>query len=69
MMPSSASAVLVSPLSHWQNVSLAGLFHPEKQKQNCLGQDWVNREVWARVSSPYWSKTAEQSVRGGQVRL
>ena len=44
LMPFSASAV-VSPPPHQQDISLWGLFHPEKQtKKSHLGEDWVNGE-------------------------
>ena len=34
----------VSPLPHWQNVSLWGLFSSGETKIICSGWDWVNRE-------------------------
>ena len=55
----------VSPLQHLQNVSFENFFHPGKEtKKGFSGQDLVNREGgWCRC----WSKTAEHSVRCGQV--
>ena len=57
----------VSPLPHWLNVSLWGIFSTRGNKKSHLGQDWVNREGGAWESCCIWSKTAEHSVQCGWV--
>ena len=47
----------VSPLSHWQNISLWGLFSFRKRNRNShLGQDWVNREGGTRGHAIFGQK-------------
>ena len=59
---------LVSCLPHCQNVSLQGIFSLGKQtKKSHLGWDQVNREGRAWGSCHFWSKTAELTVRCGQM--
>ena len=69
LMPSTLLPFLVSPLPYQQNVALWGppFFLLGKQK-NHSGWDQVNREVGAWGSWYFWLKTAEHSVRSGQVR-
>ena len=59
LMPFSASAVFVSPLPHWQNVSLWGHFSPKVRSDEYGG--------WGAGSSCFSSKTAEHSAQCGQV--
>ena len=59
----------VSPLPHWQNVSLWGLFSSRERKKRCTGRYQVNREGGAWESRWFWSNTAEHSAHCGQVSL
>ena len=67
LMPSSASAIFVSPSPHWQIVSLWGLSSSGKTKKDHSGRDQVNIEGGALGSCCFGSKTAEHSVQCGQV--
>ena len=52
----------VSPLPHWRNVSLWGLFSSRETKESLLGWDQVNREGETWGSWCFWCKTAEHSA-------
>ena len=58
----------VSPLPHWQNICIWGLFSSRKQKRSHSGWDQMNREGRAWGSCHFVSKITEHSVHWGQVR-
>ena len=68
-MPFSFSTIFCFTSSTSTNVSLWGLFYSMKYKQSYWRWDQVNREGGAWGSCHFWSKTAEHSVRCGQVHL